>query len=185
MSIDKMNTSEVFEMFEAINNKLDKRQTDKSTEPTQIDLAAITVINTMTERFETVIAEVRKPVRVEHRHTVDIGSSRVFISLVVMVLMILGLSYVIGEQRRSISQYQDNDLKYRCIKMQGQTNEDNIYRLERQFRYGDSIKIIRKQVEKYEELVKEQAERMERARVNGDKAEKLQKAVESLKNGRQ
>jgi hypothetical protein len=71
MSADKMNTSEVFEMFETINNKLDKRQTDKSAEPTQIDTTAI---NTMTEQFEIIIAEVRKPVKVEHRHTIDIGS---------------------------------------------------------------------------------------------------------------
>jgi hypothetical protein len=78
-----------------------------------------------------------------------------------MVLLILGLCYVVGEQRRSISQFKGNDLKYRYIKMQGQTNEENLYRLERQFQYNDSIKIIRNQVEKYEELVREQAERME------------------------
>jgi hypothetical protein len=118
---------------------------------------------------------------VEHRHTIDIGSNKVFLSLIVMVLAILGLSYAIGEQRRSISQYRDNDLKYRCIKMQGQTNEDGIYRLERQFWYGDSIKIIRKQVEAYEVLVKEQAEREERVRRNADEAEKLQKQKEFIR----
>jgi hypothetical protein len=37
--------------------------------------------------------------------------------------------------------------------MQGQINEENIYRLERQFQYSDSIKILRKRVEKYEKLV--------------------------------
>jgi hypothetical protein len=181
MSTDKINTSEVFEMFETINKKLEKRQTDKSAEPTQIDLTAVTAINTMTERFEKDIAEVRKPVKVEHRHTIDIGSSKVFISLVVMVLTILGLAYAIGEQRQTITQYQDNDLKYRYIKMQGRTNEENIYRLERQFRYGDSIQIIRKQVEAYENLVKEQAERIERARHNSEEAEKYRKSAEAVK----
>ena len=44
--------------------------------------------------------------------------------------------------------------------MKGQIDEENIYREEQQFKYSDSIKIIRKQVEKYEELVKEQAERI-------------------------
>ena len=91
------------------------------------------------------------------------------------------ISYIVGEQRRNISQYRENDLKYRYVKMQGQTNEENLYRLERQFRNGDSIKNIRKQVEKYEELVKEQAERMERARRNSEEMEKLQKEAESLK----
>jgi hypothetical protein len=44
--------------------------------------------------------------------------------------------------------------------MQGQSNEENLYRLEQQFKYSNSIKIIRKQVEKYGELVKEQAEKI-------------------------
>jgi hypothetical protein len=66
--------------------------------------------------------------------------------------------------------------------MQGQTNEENIYRLERQFRYGDSIKIICKQVEKYEELVREQAERTERARRNSEEVERLRKEAETLKS---
>ena len=101
-----------------------------------------------------------------------------------MALDILGLSYYVGEQRRSISQYRENDLKYRYIKMQGQTNEESIYRLERQFKYGDSIKIIRKQVEKYEELVKEQAARLERAKRENKEAEKLQKEVETVRERR-
>jgi len=124
----------------------------------------MSVVNTVTERLETAVEEIRKPAKVKHRHTIDIGSSRFFISLAVMALVILGLSYVVGEQRRNISQYRDNDLKFRYIKMRGQTNEEGIYRLERQFKYDDSIKIICKQVEKYEELVKEQAEKIERAR---------------------
>jgi 5-bromo-4-chloroindolyl phosphate hydrolysis protein len=161
---NKINVSEIYELFETISNKLDK-QTNPSIEPTQIDLSAV---NATIERFENVIKEVRKPTKVEHqhRHTIDIGSSKVFLSMVVMVLVILGLSYAIGEQRRSISQYKDNDLKYRYIKMNGQMNEENLYRLEQQFKYNDSIKIIRKQVETYEELVKEQAERLERAKWN-------------------
>ena len=98
-----------------------------------------------------------------------------------MVLVILGLSYIVAEQRRNINQYTNNDLKYRYIKIQGETSEENIYRLERQFRYGDSIKIIRSQVEKYEELVKEQAERIERVKRENNEAARLQREVETLK----
>ncbi|KAA6325017.1 hypothetical protein EZS27_025725, partial [termite gut metagenome] len=47
-STNKMDTSAVFEMFETINNKLDK-QINMSVEPTQIDLSAV---NVMAERFE-------------------------------------------------------------------------------------------------------------------------------------
>lgn len=66
--------------------------------------------------------------------------------------------------------------------MQGQTNEESLYRLERQFQYGDSIKIICKQVEKYEELVREQTERMKRAKKNGQEVKKLEEKVKTLKN---
>jgi hypothetical protein len=94
--------------------------------------------------------EVRKPTKHEHRHIIEIGSSKVFLSMVVMILTILGLSFAIGNQREMISQYRNNDLKYRYIKMQGKTSEENIYRLERQFWSRDSVTIIRKKVEKYE-----------------------------------
>jgi hypothetical protein len=66
--------------------------------------------------------------------------------------------------------------------MQGQTNEENFYRLEQQFKYGDSIKIICKQVEKYEELVRKQLEKQERVKLNSKEVEKLREKVESLKS---
>jgi hypothetical protein len=48
--------------------------------------------------------------------------------------------------------------------MQGKSDENSIYRLEQQFWSGESIKIIRSQVEKYKELVHKQTERLERAK---------------------
>ena len=115
MNTDKMETSAIFEMFETINKKLDKRQ-DKPNEPVQ---PYMTAVNAITERLQDVIEEVKNPAKIEHQHchTIDIGSSKVFISLAVMAFSILGLSYFVGEQRRSISQYRENDLKYRYIKM--------------------------------------------------------------------
>ncbi|GHT59526.1 hypothetical protein AGMMS50239_06380 [Bacteroidia bacterium] len=176
MSNSKIDTSEVFVLFETINSKLDK-QPNKQVE---VDLSAI---STITERFEDVIAEVRKPTKVEHhyRHTIDMRSNWFFLSWVGLAIIILILFWLMANQRQTISQYRDNDLKYRYIKMYGQTNEEGVYRLERQFKYNDSIKIIRKQVEKYEELVKEQAERLERAKQNTQDAEILKDKVESLK----
>jgi hypothetical protein len=178
----KLDTSEVFAMFETINSKLDK-QPSKPTESVPVDLSDV---NTMTERFERLIEEVRKPTKVErhYRHTLDIRSNWFFFSWVVLVIIIFALFWMIANQRQTIGQYKDNDLKYRYIKMQGQSNEENIYRLEHQFKYGDSIKIIRKQVDRYEELVKEQVERIERAKWNSKEAEKLHKQKESIRNAK-
>jgi hypothetical protein len=144
----------------------------KPAESVQVDLTAI---NTMTERFEDVIGEVRKPVNVEHSHKIEIASNWFFLSWVVLVIIILGLFWAIANQRQAINQYKDNNLKYRYIKMHGQTNEESIYRLEQRFKYSDSIKIIRKQVEKYEERSKwrKQKERGKKMRQQKDYKKKL------------
>jgi hypothetical protein len=183
MSSDKMNSSNVYEMFEEVKGlgiQIKDKLMEKPSAPEQepIDVSAVTEL---TERLEIVIEEVRKPVKHEHRHVIEIGSSKVFLSMVVMVITIFGLAFAIGNQRETISQYRNNDLKYRYIKMQGQTDEEKIYCLENQFKQKDSIKIIRKQVEKYEELVREQAERIEWARREAEEAERLQKQVEMTK----
>jgi hypothetical protein len=185
--MSKIDNSAVFEMFETINSKLDKRS-DKPTETANVDVEAV---NSVVERLENVIEGVRnnaalaesKPAKVEHRHrhTIDFGSNKVLILLVAMAVVIFLLSFVVGRQRRNISQYRENDLKYRYIKMRGQTDEENIFRLERQFMHGDSIKIIRGQVERYEELVREQAQRIERARRNSEDAERLRAEAETVR----
>jgi hypothetical protein len=181
MSTNKIDVSTVCEMFEKLSDKLDKQTTDKSVEPVPVDLVAI---NSMAERFEDIIREARKPVKVEHHHKIEIASNWVFLSLMGMGLMILGLSYFIGIQRQNITQHKNNDLKYRYIKMQGQTNDENLYRLEQQFKYDDSIKIIRKHVERYEELVQKHAERLEKTKRDGESADRLQREIESMKKGR-
>jgi hypothetical protein len=64
-------------------------------------------------------------------------------------------------------------------------NHESLLNLETAFTYNrnkDSISIIRTRVETYERLVKEQAEKIERARLNAKEAERLEKDVESVKS---
>ena len=65
--------------------------------------------------------------------------------------------------------------------MQGQTNEENLFRLQQQFQHSDSIRIIRNRIERFDDLVREQAERMEKARVNEEEIERLRKETESIR----
>ncbi|KAA6339980.1 hypothetical protein EZS27_012123 [termite gut metagenome] len=178
MSNEKMDTSAVYTLFEELKKSL-KQRNEKPIESAQVDMTAV---HAMTERFENLIEEVRKSTKVNHHHVIDIGSNKVFFSLIGMCIVILMLSFAIYNQRKTISQYKDNDLKYRYIKMQGQATENNIDRLERQFEYQDSIALIRKQVEKYERLVKEQVEKMEQARQNMGEVVRLQKEAKNLKS---
>lgn len=68
--------------------------------------------------------------------------------------------------------------------MHEQTNEEALYHLEEQFKYNDSIRIIRKQVERYEGLVNEQMGRLKRVKRNSEEAEKLHNQKENIKNAK-
>jgi hypothetical protein len=188
-SSNKMDSAEVYSMFEKIIERLNKqpeKQAEKQTEPVKVDTTAF---EAAVEQLDNAIEEVKKPTIVEHhhRHTIDfnIHSNWFFFSWVGLAIVVSVLFWALADQRETINQFKENDLKYRYIKIQGQTNEENLYRLERQFQNNDSIKIVRKQVERYEELVKEHAERIERDNESNKKISEIQQKVNSLKSNKQ
>ena len=68
--------------------------------------------------------------------------------------------------------------------MQGEVNHDTLLKLETDFTYNrnnDNISDIRNQIEQYERLVKEQAEKIEQARFNSVEAERLKNEAAELK----
>jgi len=108
-------------------------------------------------------------IRKEHVFTVDFRNSKAAITIITMALFIL-LSWG-GNiwQHKKNNQLKDNDLKYRYIKMRSEANPETLLWLETIFSYDrnrDSISVIREQVETYEQLVKEQAEKIEQVRLN-------------------
>ena len=185
---NKMDSAEVYGMFEKIIERLNKqpeKSVEKQTEPVRVDTTAF---EAAVERLDNAIVEVKKPTTVEHhhRHTIDfnIHSNWFFFSWIGLAIIVSVLFWVLADQRETVNQFKENDLKYRYIKMQGKTDEDNLSHLERVFYYGDSIKIIRKQVEKYEKLVKEQAEQHERNKENDMKMNEIHQKVEKLKQNK-
>ncbi len=115
-------------------------------------------------------------VRREHVFTVDFRNSKAAITIITMALFILfSLGGNVWQFKRN-TQLRDNDLKYRYIKMQGETSPQSLYRLENVFTYDrnrDSISVIREQVESYERMVKEQAERIESERIEKRKTNEV------------
>jgi hypothetical protein len=104
------------------------------------------------------------------------------IGVVIFVSLVLHIY-----QLDKIRAFRDNDLKYRYVKMHGEVPSGGIEALETIFTYDrnpNSIKIIRRQVVEYERLVKEQAERIEQARLNASEAERLKREVETVKEGK-
>lgn len=128
--------------------------------------------------------EGRTVIRKEHVFSLDFKNSKMVITLYCMGLVLL--FSLVGNfwQMRQNSQLSGNDLKYHYIKMYGEANQEKLMDLETVFTYQrdeQQIALIREQVETYERLVKEQAEKIERVRLNRSQANELQKQAESIK----
>ena len=122
----------------------------------------------------------------EHRHTytLDISSSKTFLTMFVMMVCIFlqgAFIYRISENNRLLAV---NDLKYRYVKMRGKIGEKELTELETVFwdeQYTAIRDTVRNQVERYEEAVRRQAERLERATVKERKAKRLLDDVKRLR----
>lgn len=158
----------------------------KSFEKWDVEFEKITdLINQLNKKIEPLNVPQNFVIRREHAFSLDFKNSKAAITMIVMGLVILlSLAGNIWQTIRN-SQLIDNDLKYRYINMQGEANPENLLKLETVFTYDrnkDSIVVIRKRVETYERLVKEQAEKIERARLNAKEAERLEREAETVKS---
>ena len=145
-------------------------------------------INHETQQTHTLIEQVGQAVEAlkrpdtlpvqEHRHTytLDISSSKTFLTMFVMLGCIFlqgAFIYRISENNRLLAA---NDLKYRYVKMRGEIKEKELMELETIFRDEQHTAIrdtVRNQVERYKEAVRRRAEQLERAASKERKAKKL------------
>ena len=136
-----------------------------------------TLIEQVRQAVEAAVKPENLPVR-EHRHTytLDISSSKTFLTMFVMLGCIFlqgAFIYRISENNRLLAA---NDLKYRYVKMRGEIKEKELMELETIFRDEQHTAIrdtVRNQVERYEEAVRRRAEQLERAASKERKAKKL------------
>ena len=144
-----------------------------------------TLIEQVGQAVEAAAKPENLPVR-EHRHTytLDISSSKTFLTMFVMLGCIFlqgAFIYRISENNRLLAA---NDLKYRYVKMRGEIKEKELMELETIFRDKQHTAMrdtVRNQVEWYEEAVRRQAERLEQATVKERKAKKLLDDAEILR----
>ena len=136
-----------------------------------------TLIEQVRQAVEAAAMPENLPVR-EHRHTytLDISSSKTFLTMFVMLGCIFlqgAFIYRISENNRLLAA---NDLKYRYVKMRGEIKEKELMELETIFRDEQHTAIrdtVRNQVERYEEAVRRRAEQLEQASIKERKAYKL------------
>lgn len=179
----QIDVNEVYTLFEEIKKQLKQVGENKTPTPQpQIEIPDLSVIPELTAKLDEVINDVRRPIKIEHRHIFSIASSRVFFGVIGMSILLLISSFSVYYQRGEIAAYKDNNLKYRYVKMLGEATPRELNTLENIFdNKRDSIKIIRKQVVEYEKALAEEAKRLEKARLKEQEAERLRKEAENLK----
>lgn len=192
---DLSTISVMFEELKQILKRVESNSIKPQSSTTQniistSDLANIT--NQVSQSEELIIQKLEQieqtqtaPKKIYHRISIDITSSWVFISIMVIGLMLLVSLFFHYKQREVISNLSDNDLKYRYIKAFNKADSVSIYKLEDVFEYNRNSKVIkeiRQSVEQYEQDVIDKARRMEQAKLKEEEAEKLQDEASKLKS---
>lgn len=144
-----------------------------------------TLIEQVGQAVEAAARPENLPVQ-EHHHTytIDIKSSKTFLTMFAMLGCIFLQAAFIYRISENNSLLAANDLKYRYVKMRGEIKEKELMELETIFRDEQHTAIrdtVRNQVERYEEAVRRRAEQLERASIKERKAYKLLQDAEHLR----
>lgn len=144
-----------------------------------------TLIEQVRQAVEAAAKPENLPVQeLRHTYTLDLKSSKTFLTMFVMLGCIIlqgAFIYRISENNRLLAV---NDLKYRYVKMRGEIKEKELTELEAVFRDEQHEAIrdtVRNQVERYETRVRIRAEQLEQATIKERKAQKLLDDVKKLR----
>ncbi|MFR9542913.1 MAG: hypothetical protein SNJ29_16240 [Rikenellaceae bacterium] len=163
------------------NNKIDYAKIDELS--TRMG-RSIAISAEQTERLNECIEAARKPVVSEKRFIIDIISKGTFVLIVGQAVVIAALIAGLYLTTRPNLEQQDNDLKYRYIKMKGEASPSTIVTLEDVFglnRDGNKIHQMRRDVESFEEAVHRKVLLDEQTRIQNLESEQLSKQVDELK----
>lgn len=118
-------------------------------------------------------------------HRIGFETPFVFWTIVIETALILGLFTWIIISEKPNQREEDNDLKYRYIKMKGDASAEQIATLEDIFelnRNNEAINQMLEDVETYEEAVRKQAALAEQARLKEQAAKEQESKAKSIKN---
>ncbi|WP_308659455.1 hypothetical protein [uncultured Alistipes sp.] len=134
---------------------------------------------------ELEIPEVLPPRMVQHRFSFSLDATRNFWLFMSMFIVIAVQSVGLYLDWRPDRGRYDNDLKYRYVLMKGEASPKRLSELEELFeveRNQRCIDSMRRDVEKYERLVRRRAALDEQARLKSQEAEQLKRDAAKLKN---
>ncbi len=177
-----IDVNEIYTLFEEIRELVKAGSKNNNPIQPEIELPDLSAIDELSYKLDKAIEEIRKPVKTEHHHIFSIASSKIFYGVIGLCIMCLLLILTALYQRKEITIYKDNDLKYRYIQMQGEITPAEVIALDRVFEdRRDSVRIIRQQVEQLEKAIIEKANRLERARLKEQEAGRLREEADKLK----
>ena len=139
-------------------------------------------VKSLVQKLKTTIEE---GVHNFKHHRIGFETPFVFWTIVIETAMILGLFTWIIISEKPNQREEDNDLKYRYIKMKGDVSAEQIATLEDIFelnRNNEVINQMREDVETYEEAVRKQAALAEQARLKELAAKEQESKAKSIKN---
>lgn len=139
-------------------------------------------VKSLVQKLKTTIEE---GVHNFKHHRIGFETPFVFWTIVVETAMILGLFTWIIISEKPNQREEDNDLKYRYIKMKGDASAEQIATLEEIFelnRNNDAINLMREDVETYEEAVRKQVALAEQARLKEQAAKEQESKAKSIKD---
>lgn len=131
------------------------------------------------------IPEELPPRIVQHRFALSLDATRNFWLFMSMFVVIVVLSVGLYLKWRPDRGRYDNDLKYRYVLMKGEASPKRLSELEELFeveRNQRRIDSMRRDVKKYEMLVRRRAALDEQARLKAQEAEQLKRDAAKLKN---
>ena len=138
-------------------------------------------VKTLVQKLKTTIED---GVHNFKHHRIGFETPFVFWTIVIETTMILGLFTWIIISEKPNQREEDNDLKYRYIKMNGDASAEQIATLEDIFelnRNNEAIEQMREDVETYEEAVRKQAALAEQARLKEQAAKEQESKAKSIK----
>ena len=119
-----------------------------------------------------------------HRYILGSDSKTLTVFFVTCLVIIGFMSIALWDARQPNLQRNDNDLKYRYMKMTGDVSPELMAELEDIFtinRDAERIKQMRSDVEEYEQTILRQAALIEQARLKAQEAEQLNAKAKSIK----
>ena len=139
-------------------------------------------VKTLVQKLKTTIEE---GVHNFKHHRIGFETPFVFWTILIETALIFGLFTWIIISEKPNQREEDNDLKYRYIKMKGDASAEQITTLEDIFelnRDNQKIEQMREDVETYEEAVRKQAALAEQARLKEQAAKEQESKAKSIKN---